>query len=117
MSKRGEPFEEAGLALANYLLSGRSLGPGERRELALMALGEYRRSPRKGSLHPNHPDVVPIANRYKELLEEGCRKDAAIFQIHKEFNIAEKTVRNRLKIVFEREEAERKAKSADDTEK
>lgn len=110
MSRDGEDFLTAGLPLARYLMSDAEIGIAERREIALAVLGTDRKPRGRAALHPHHPDVVPVARRFRELIAEGCPRDTAVFQIAGEFTITERTVHNRLKIVFEREKAEVEAR-------
>ena len=112
MGKKGEDFETAGLPLAKYLLSDAPFGPAERRTIALMVLGTMRKPPTRPKLHPNHPDVVSVANRFDELTSAGWPKDAATQALADELRINIKTVRHRLKIRSDRHEAERLGREA-----
>jgi hypothetical protein len=110
MAHGGEDPLAAGADLAEFLMSDRPLGEVERLILAELVLGEIRRSPRKPRLHPNHPDVAPVVALLRQVEASGSKRDAAVQQTAKTFRITPRTVRDREKIVLERERAEAEAK-------
>lgn len=106
MSKNAaEDYLTAGADLAEYLISDRPLGPGERRELALLVLGTDRKPPGRPEMHPDHPFVKAVVAHYRAATEAGTKGMSAEVATAEEFGIKPRTVQAYLKMVRDREEA------------
>jgi hypothetical protein len=69
------------------------LGPGERRELALLVFGAQQPAPhRHRTAHAANPAMVQIVERYREAIAAGAAPKNATAEFCKRFGISEKTL-------------------------
>jgi hypothetical protein len=112
MAAGGEDYLAAGADLAQYLLSDVPLGPGERRELALLVLGAHRPAPhRHRTAHAGNPRVTEVVEAYRAAIAAGALPKNATAEICKRFGISLKTLRNYRRLVEEYEKALARNKS------
>lgn len=113
MAASGEDYLSAGADLAEYLLSDRPIGKGERRELAMLVLGECRPAPnRPRTAHPSNPRVLEIVDAFRaELARPGAVKKNVTADISSRFGIDVRTLRKYRKMIEDREKALERNKS------
>ena len=103
IAAKGRDPEVDGRALADYLLSDEPLGPDERRLLAEMALGNWRRPRGAPTLRwPRKVEIV-AAFRAKELELGPRRKTAAMCLVAAQFKLSETTMRSYVAEIEDRE--------------
>lgn len=104
MSKNAtEDYLAAGADLAEYLIGDRPIGPGERRELALLVLGTDRRPQGRPEMHPEHPKVKAVVADYRAAVEAGIKGMSAESATAAKFGIKPRTVQLYLQMVKDRE--------------
>lgn len=107
MAAGGEDYLAAGADLAELLLSDQPLGPGERRELALLVLGAQRAAPhRHRTAHPSHPVVLEVVEAFRAAMAQpGAVQKNVAADVCARFGITDRTLRKYRKLVEDRETA------------
>lgn len=103
-----------GADLAELLLSGAEIGPGEREMLAELVTGQWRRGAGEAGkareLHPESKVVLEIVSSLRDKVAGGIKKEAAKSEVAASFCVSRATVENYEKMILEREAAIENAK-------
>jgi len=108
-AKGKDPIIE-GAELAKHLLSDRPLSRGERKLLAELVTGEWRRPAGRTQLTPSTPIVKDVVARLRWLKKEGWLTEAAKAQVSSEFGVKRSTIDSYEKMTVEREAAVERGK-------
>ena len=103
IAAKGRDPEKDGRALADYLLSDEPLGPEERRLLAELALGNWRRPRGAPNINWSRKAEIVAAFRAKALELGARRKTAAVSHVAAQFKLSETTMRSYVAEIEDRE--------------
>ena len=105
VAAKGKDPTIEGAELAKRLLSDHPLSKGQRKLLAELVTGEWRRRAGRTQLTPSTPIVKDVVARLRELKEEGWPIEAAKKQVSSEFGVKRSTIDSYEKMTLEREAA------------
>jgi len=97
-----------GAALAEYLLSDRPLGSGERELLAELVTGIWRAPAGRSQILPGQKRVVEVVGALREAIDAGLPKEAAKIKVANDFGLSRGTVENYERMTIEREKIQEK---------